>query len=181
MKRNYLFVVVLGLFMGLVACGPSRAMTEAEATEGAPILPDVVDTAVPEQLEQVAPDQAILEESSVEEVEEYPVAPVLATAVPVAYPIVTVAPAPKEPYPVQEGTLWVMRPVGVQCETAEYADIQAAIADLKAIGVDVLDQGTFEMMVTAVCGSPTSAHFRVLVAVEDVADTAVLGWVPLEN
>ena len=181
----FLLLVVISLFLALVGCGPSSAVTEEEATAGAPLLPDVPDTAVPQSptsnaspVEENEPATAVPQDSPA----AYPVEEVLpATAVPESYPPPTQPALSTEPYPVQEGTVWVARPVGLQCETAEYTDIQEAVADLKAIGVDVLDQGTFEMNVLAVCGGPTSAHFRVLVTAEDVEDTAVLGWLPIEN
>lgn len=185
MQKKWLLLIVVSGVLTLMGCGPSNAVTEEEATAGAPLLPDLPDTAVPPSptseaypIEENEPATAVPEQSP----EEYPVEEVLpATAVPDSYPVPTQPTFSTEPYPAQEGTVWVARPVGVQCETAEYTDIQEAIADLTAIGVDVLDQGTFEMNVLAVCGGTTSAHFRVLVAAEDVADTAVLGWEPMEN
>ena len=167
MQGKLFLLLVVSLFFTLVGCGPSSAVTEEDATSGAPLLPEVRDTAVP----QSPPSEA------------YPVEEVLpTTAVPESYPPPTLpALSTESSYPAQEGTVWVARPVGVQCETAEYTDIQEAIADLKAIGVEVLDSGTFYVNVLAVCGGPTSAHFRVLVAEEDVANTAVLGWELLEN
>ena len=129
-------------------------------------------------VEEDEPETAVPEETT----EAYPVEAVLpATAVPDSYPPPTQPASPVSAYPAAEGTVWVARPVGVQCEPPDYADIHEAIADLTAIGVEVLDQGTFEVVVLAVCGAGTSAHFRVLVAAEDVEDTAVLGWEPMEN
>ena len=186
MREKWFLLLVVGLFLALAGCGPSNSVSEEEATAGAPLLPDLPNTAVPQSSTSEAypaqenePATAVPEQSP----ESYPVEEGLpATAVPDSYPLPTKPELSAEPsYPAQEGTIWVARPVGVQCETAEYTDIQDAIADLKAIGVEVLDQGTFQMNVVAVCGAATSAHFRVLVAAEDVADTAVLGWVPMQN
>lgn len=167
MQGKLFLLLVVSLFFALVGCGPSSAVSEEDATAGAPLLPEIRDTAVPQ-----SPTS-----------EGYPVEEVLpVTAVPDSYPPPTQPTLSTESsYPAQEGTIWVARPVGVQCETAEYTDIQEAIADLKAIGVEVLDSGTFQLNVLAVCGEATSAHFRVLVAQEDMEDTAVLGWEPLEN
>ena len=129
MKRNYLFVILIGFILGLVACGPSSAVSEDEATtEASPTHEETTgneeDTAVPEQL----PD------------ESYPINEVpQATAVPDEYPIATIPPPPPAAYPAPEGQVWVARPVGVQCEEPEYADIQDAITDLTAIGVEVYE------------------------------------------
>lgn len=168
MRGKWFLLIVVSVVLVLMGCGPSNAVTEEEATAGAPLLPDITDTAVPQE-SYPAPESYPVEEV------------VLPTAVPGSYPPPTQSPPVVEGYPAEEGTIWVARPVGVQCEPAEYADIHEASADLMAIGVDVLAQETFEMNVLAVCGGPTSAHFRVLVAAEDVEDTAVLGWEPMEN
>ncbi len=77
--------------------------------------------------------------------------------------------------------MWIARPVGVQCEDPKYSDIQDAITDLTAIGVEVTDSGTFELATASVCGGPTSTHFRVLVSAEDVQAAAALGWEPIDG
>ena len=168
MKRHYFVLIMLGFVMTFVACGPSNSVTEEDATAGAP---EVNTTTV----EEVPADGYGYPEAE----------PPVATAVPEEYPIATVPPPPpvaypdaRDAYPAAEGEVWVVRPVGVQCEDPEYTDIQDAITDLKAIGVEVLDSETFEMPTASVCGGPTSAHFRVLIAAEDAEAAAALGWEP---
>ncbi len=167
MMKVYFVGTLLFVLVGLVACGPSKAVTEDEATAGAPLpaatesVEEEEETAVPAQLPE-APDVG------------YPVATV-APVIPESYPIATVAPLSNNPYPI-EGPTWVFRPVGVQCETADYVDIQDAITDLTALRIDVLDSDTFSLEVASVCGGSTSAHFKVLVNAADAQNMLTIGW-----
>lgn len=175
MKRYYFVLVVLGFVLTFVACGPSNTVTEDDATAGAPRENETTLEELPTTLEEVPADG-------------YPEAeqPV-ATAVPEEYPIATVPPPAaaypdaSDAYPAAEGQVWVIRPVGVQCEDPEYTDIQDAITDLTAIGVEVLDSETFELATASVCGGPTSAHFRVLITAEDVNAAGALDWIPFDG
>ncbi len=82
-----------------------------------------------------------------------------------------------DPYP--GGMVWIMRPVGIQCEDGTalgYGDLNEAVATLTAAGIRVSDSEMTELMVAASCGSPTSAHFHVQIDVEDLDDALNLGW-----
>ena len=173
MKRNYLLFIFMLLLWGIVACDPNVPLPDDEAT------------ATAEAVETEERDGTAVPEPTPEE--GYPIEAPPATAVPDEYPLATVPPPPQSAYPASggypapEGSIWAIRPVGVQCESAEYADIQDAITDLTAIGVEVQDSATFEIPVASVCGGPTSAHFRVLIAAEDVEAAGALGWEAIAN
>ena len=47
---------------------------------------------------------------------------------------------------------------------------------LSAAGLRVADSEMLELMVAAACGSPTSAHFRVQIDVEDLDSALSMGW-----
>lgn len=83
------------------------------------------------------------------------------------------------PYPAGE-LAWILRPVGEQCadaEDADYADLQEAVTALAAAGVSVRASEVTELAVCAACGCPTSAHFRVQIAREELEAATGLGWV----
>lgn len=174
MKSYSLFFMVFALI--LAACGsqPGPEPTNVGATEPAlepveDVFPKVTITPTAVREIESAPETAPDDSS-------YPAPPTI-TPFPEGYPAI-VTPAPThDPYPAGEGTIWIIRPVGIQCESPnDYADIQAAVADLKAIGVETLAQEMIDIPVTAVCGAPTSAHFRVQINAPDLAKAELLGW-----
>lgn len=98
---------------------------------------------------------------------------------PADYPAPPTIPPPADPYP--GGLVWVIRSVGVQCEEGTapgYGDLREAAATMTAAGVRVKEAQMTEMMVTAVCGSPTSAHFRLQIDANDLQTAESLGWTP---
>ncbi|NKQ36535.1 MAG: hypothetical protein HF973_13070 [Chloroflexi bacterium] len=177
MKRFYLFFILLLLI--LAACGPA-APEATNVPAGEPALEPVEDvfprvTITPTAVKDInlatprAPETAPDDGS-------YP-APPTVTPYPEGYPSPPPLAPTRDPYPAAEGSIWILRPVGIQCESpSDYPDIQAAVADLTAIGVEVNAQETIELVVTTVCGSPTSAHFRVQIDASDLANAELLGW-----
>lgn len=82
-----------------------------------------------------------------------------------------------DPYP--GGMVWIIRPVGTQCEDGTapgYGDLREAVATLTAAGIRVAASEMTELMVAASCGSPTSAHYRVQISGEDLEDALSMGW-----
>jgi hypothetical protein len=82
-----------------------------------------------------------------------------------------------DPYP--GGIIWIIRPVGTQCEdgtTLGYGDLRESVATLTAAGLRVVDSEMVELMVTTACGSPTSAHYRVQIDIEDLDSALSMGW-----
>jgi hypothetical protein len=83
-----------------------------------------------------------------------------------------------DPYP--GGLVWVIRPVGIQCEEGTspgYGDLREATSTLTAAGVSVADAKMVELVVATSCGSPTSAHFRVQIAADDLQTAQSMDWV----
>ncbi len=91
-------------------------------------------------------------------------------------------PAPTLPPTIQAypgGLVWIIRPVGVQCEEGTapgYGDLREATSTLTAAGVRVAGAEMTELMVTSTCGSPTSAHFRAQINADDLPLALSLGW-----
>jgi hypothetical protein len=183
----------LSLFFILIFVGCSTGGTEptpAPDEEPYPandIFPRPTVTPVPDDETYPAPDE------QTEELEAYPPprTPVEPEAYPPpsdsdsdAYPPPPPTPA-QESYPDPESAatdlIWVIRPVGEQCAAeTDYADLQAAVADLIAIGVHVETSETIDLIVCQACGCPTSAHFRAQIPASDFSDAEQLGWLQEE-
>ncbi|MBE2221548.1 MAG: hypothetical protein IAF02_08415 [Anaerolineae bacterium] len=105
---------------------------------------------------------------------------------PTAIPLPEGYPAPEEyptidPYPVNVGTVWVLYPLGLQCEdtsASKYKSEQDAKAGLTAAGINVFDVTTTELMVCAACGCPTSTHYRAEISETHLNKAVSLGWEP---
>jgi hypothetical protein len=106
---------------------------------------------------------------------------------PTAIPASEDYPAPQQiiptqnPYPEDEKTVWILHPVGIQCEDAEaskYQNEQEVVSGLKAAGLTVHHVATIELMVCTACGCPTSAHFRAEINASDLEKAIDLGWEP---
>ena len=110
----------------------------------------------------------------------YPGLPTTDTSLPEGYPPPQEFPT-IDPYPVNAGTVWVLYPIGVQCEDAsvgKYHSQQDAKAGLTAAGLTVHDVTTIELMVCSACGCPTSTHFRAEISETDLEKAISLGWEP---
>ena len=82
-----------------------------------------------------------------------------------------------DPYP--GGMVWILRPVGIQCEDGTdpgYGDLGEAVATLTAAGLRVVASEMTELLVTASCGSPTSAHNRIQIEADDLETALSMGW-----
>lgn len=159
MYRTYLSrlgVTILLLLLGVAACGP--ASPAAGPTAPAPALPTAV----------LAPTIP----------QSYPVPVAAATPTLAAdYPAPPALLPTVDPYP--GGLVWVIRPVGIQCEEGTvpgYADLREATATMTAAGIRVNEAQMTELIVPAVCGSPTSAHFRLQIDAGDLPTAMSLGW-----
>lgn len=111
----------------------------------------------------------------------YPGAPATAVPIPEDYPAAQQIYPTIDPYPADGNTVWVLYPVGVQCEDAssgKYKSEQDAEAGLTAAGIIVYDVTTTDLMVCTACGCPTSVHYRVKINETDLNKAVSLGWTP---
>jgi hypothetical protein len=85
---------------------------------------------------------------------------------------------PAAPYPAaSDAETWVIRPAGEQCaESVAYPTPESAVAQLEEAGVTILAVEEIELIVCEACGCPTSAHYRVLLAGDDLSTAFALGW-----
>ena len=93
------------------------------------------------------------------------------------YPPPATFPPTVDPYP--GGMVWILRPVGVQCEegtTPGYGDLRESVATLAAAGLQVEDSEMVALMVPTACGSPTSEHFRIKIHVDELDTAQSMGW-----
>ncbi len=93
------------------------------------------------------------------------------------YPPPPTFPPTVDPYP--GGLVWIIRPVGTQCEegTIEgYGDLSESVATLVAAGLQVESSEMTDIPVTANCGSPTSAHYRIQISYEGLDTALSMGW-----
>ena len=138
---------LLALLLG--ACSPTVA--EPEPTAPPVVLPTAVNTAVP-----IPTDPP-------------PTATLPPTSTPLTEEVIQLETE-------QSGTVWLIRPQGLQCEGNQFEDLKEAVNALTSRGVTVLASEEISLNVLAVCGAPTSTHYRVQIGVSDV-DTAVgAGW-----
>lgn len=165
MKRYWLLV----LFMAIVtaACGTTPEVRETPAPEATAQSTEPATT-----LETAAPTAAmtVIEDYPAPDTDSYP-PPVLPTST-------------ADPYPVVEGFVWVIIPVGEQCADASensYASLSEAVAALTAAGITVNDSTMAELPVCTACGCPTSAHYRAQVEATKLNDALSLGWVQAED
>ena len=185
MKTKLLFISLLLIFV-LAACGPAAETAPAPSDtapegEGAlEINPEPAATAEPaesNQSEQPAPPTVPpLPES--DSGPGYPPQPTI-PATPESYPPPAAPAATVNPYPeAVDGFIWMLLPVGIQCEDDArlYNDLTDAVAGLTAVNVQTGQAETTELTVCTACGCPTSAHYRVQVSVEDVIAAQSLGW-----
>jgi hypothetical protein len=96
------------------------------------------------------------------------------TLLPEGYPAPPVPPPTLDPYP--GGVVWIVLPVGLQCEEPENTDIQLAIDTLKEAGVTVLSSEQISLEVCQACGCPTSGHYRAQIDPSGLSTALSLGW-----
>lgn len=89
-------------------------------------------------------------------------------------------PEPPEPqlpvgaYPAN--TVWVIHPLGQQCQDPLFENERAATRVLAEAGVTVLSAETVDLNVCQACDCPTSAHIRVLIDEKDVPVVEAMDW-----
>jgi hypothetical protein len=173
MKLHYSlgsFLMILGTFL-ITSCGTAPP-AEPTMTPGA--KPNESDDAPSLKPAATAPALPTAEPLP----EDYPPpAPTLQPTNPADYPGPATVMPTVDPYP--GGMVWIIRPVGIQCEdgtTLGYGDLSEAVATLTAAGLRVTDSEMIEMMVTTSCGSPTSAHYRVQISSDDLDTALSMGW-----
>lgn len=164
-KLKLLSMSVLAALILLVACTPTAEPAPATTA------PSNANEAL-----QPAPTTAVSTPATT--LEPYPAAPAAGTTVEPAYPGTQPAlPSAQNPYP--DDSVWVLHPVGVQCEDESerrYGDLDAAVAALNAAGVETLAAESTNLPVTAVCGGPTSAHYRVQINPANLDQALEMGW-----
>lgn len=169
MNIKFWHVSLLIMMMTITAaCGPATETGE----------PATVPAGVLEVATQPAPVAATEAAPQPDAPEAYPSQP---TAVPQTdgYPAPAAPVATIDPYPgAVDGFIWMLLPVGVQCEddASLYTDLQDAIAGLTAVSVQTGQSEITELMVCTACGCPTSAHFRLQIDAGYLGNAQVLGW-----
>ena len=170
MKTKFWHISLLLIIVIAAACGPAAETDGPSAvpttTESEGALDAVTEPAATEAAPQPdTPEAYPPQPTAVPQTESYP-AP--------AEPVATIDPYPE----AVDGFIWMLLPVGVQCEddASLYTDLQDAVAGLTAVNVSTGQSETTELMVCSACGCPTSAHYRVQVSVEDVGAAQSLGW-----
>lgn len=177
MKRKLWLVSLLLIIVIPVACGPATKTDTANTPEpgGAlEVMPET--TAGPPSADAPADPTAVpLPEPDAGEAYPPPTTPPMTGE----YPAPEAPATAPDPYPeAVDGYIWMLLPVGVQCEedAALYTDLQDAVAGLTAVNVQTNRSEIVELNVCAACGCPTSAHYRVQVSVDDVNAAQSLGW-----
>ena len=66
--------------------------------------------------------------------------------------------------------------MGLQCESAIFRSLKAAVQFLETAGVTSLASQTTKIIVPQQCGRPTSTHYRVQILEEQLAKAQSLGW-----
>ena len=168
------------ILMLIVACGPAapEETAPAEPAGSEPDIPSALPTNSVDQAPSTAPTQ-----TPPSALEAYPAVPTPPPPSTGGYPAQpTIAPV-QDPnssaYPAQDGFVWMLRPLGEQCaEPVENAptNLTEAMASLTAAGITIGEAETTELVVCSACGCPTSAHFRIQVAVNDTTAAESLGW-----
>jgi len=147
----------------LAACTPTAAPPAASTpddNDGGALQP-APETAVPPQPQ-----------------EGYPATPPLDAPAAPGYPAQQPAVTPGQSAYPGDG-VWILRPLGIQCEDETqpgYADLDETVETLTRAGITVLASEVTNLMVTAVCGAPTSAHYRVQIDPADLDQALAMGW-----
>ncbi|MCB8967112.1 MAG: hypothetical protein R3E31_24040 [Chloroflexota bacterium] len=81
------------------------------------------------------------------------------------------------PYPAKAGFVWMIQAAGIQCEgNMKYNNVEEAVAPLQEAGIAVESSMSMNLAVCEACSCPTSLHFRIQVAEDDVKAAEALGW-----
>ena len=174
MKQRFWYAYLTAFLIILIvaACGTAPP-AEPTATPGAETPEPALSPAEAPAVTAPAPPTA---EPLPESYPPPPVLPVQPTHPP-GYPPPATFPPTVDPYP--GGLVWIVRPVGVQCEDgteAGYGDLSESVATLIAAGLQVASSEMTDIPVTAVCGSPTSAHYRVQINPDGLNTARAMGW-----
>lgn len=163
MKRITLISLLL-VILALAACGPASTTPSAPAVENSDPPARPTPTNLPDTGGNEMPAG-------------YPPPPTT-PPLPEGYPAPVVAPT-YDPYPAPGDTVWMLHPVGIQCQDAaksKYQNEQEAISALTAAGITVQQMTTTELMVCSACDCPTSAHYRAEINAADMNKATALGW-----
>ena len=79
-----------------------------------------------------------------------------------------------DPYP--GGVAVIAIPAGIQCEDPAFNSLQEALATLEESGITVLSATEEELLVCTACNCPTSLHYKVTIAPEELAAALAIGW-----
>ncbi len=156
-------ITLLLIILAVSACGTAPPAQPTATPSGSPALETAPSAPVQPTAESL-PDSYP------------PPAPIQPTREP-NYPPPPTFPPTVDPYP--GGLVWIIRPVGVQCEdgtTEGYGDLRESVATLTAAGLHVVESEMADLMVPAVCGSPTSAHYRIQISVDGLNTASSMGW-----
>ena len=169
MKRTILLMALL-LLTFFPACSSDTAPEQPEENpdSGNPPL-DSVDSATAPAATEIEPAPTATP------------APYLAidpTAVPNSYPAEPASQLNLPPYPAT-GTIWILRPLGQQCQPAaefEYATVEDAILALNDAGITVYRAEQVLRPVCEACDCPSSEHYRLNIDESNLAQAQELGW-----
>ena len=177
MKERILLIFVFVLL--LAACGPANEPEDMEPDPTEELATAVADptrdAAVADP--DIAPRPTITPRAEGDTDDAYPALPE-PTLIPDGYPVAEPLPT-RDPYPGVDETAAIVHPVGEQCgEPAEfrYADMQDATADLISAGIEVLSSTTISLIVTDVCGGPTSSHYLMVIDAADLEAAEAIDW-----
>ena len=169
MKKLFWCTITLTLMILLASCAnaddatstplPAAADTAEPAPEATPTIPSPVDE--PDEPSGYPPPDENGGYPAPDDSSGYPALP---------------APLPTaDPYP--GGVVWIIRPVGRQCEEGrEFEDLATAVASLEENGISVLEAEETELLVCQSCDCPTSLHYRVQIDPADLVQATRLGW-----
>jgi hypothetical protein len=167
--KNFLYCLCFLTFLMLASC------TNASDASPTP-LPAPQDTAEPTTVATAtisSPDPEPKETESYPppvENDGYPAPPDQA-----GYPAPPALPPAPDPYP--GGVVWIIRPVGEQCDdTRSFVDLAAAVASLEDAGIPVKEADMVELLVCQACNCPTSEHYRLQIDPADLGQALRLGW-----
>ncbi len=102
--------------------------------------------------------------------------PAAPTSLPQGYPAQRPTPTLPTGYPDDDNRTWLIKPVGMQCQESS-ANLNQEVASLQNAGIPVLAAQMTTLAVCEACDTcPTSEHYRVLVAPENIDAAQTLGW-----